>query len=115
VTLTAQAPSTDAESTNLFPEAKRRRRRRRIVLAAIITPLGVAVGVSLAQGGSPPKEPPLVSRPGDDGSSLPATGHWVAQGNGIGQARFGQTRKRRHYQPREGARGSTRQGTASVP
>jgi hypothetical protein len=90
MTLTAQAPTTDAESTNLFPEAKRRRRRRRIVLAAIITPLGVAVGVSLAQGGTPPKEPPFVSRPGDDGSSLPAAGHWVAQGNGIGQARFGQ-------------------------
>ena len=60
------------------------------MLAAMITVVGVAVGVSLSQGGRPPKEPRLVSRPGDDGSSVPATGHIVARGNGIGRAQFGQ-------------------------
>jgi hypothetical protein len=89
MTLTAPPPTTDTESENLFPEARRRRRRRRIVLATIITVVGIAVGVSLSGGGTPPNEPGLVSRPGDDGS-VPATGHLVVRGNGIGLARFGQ-------------------------
>jgi len=90
MTLTAPAPTTDTESRNLFPEARRRTRRRRIVLAASITVVGIAVGVSLSQGGTPPNEPGLFSRPGDDGSSVPATGHFVVRGNGIAHARFGQ-------------------------
>jgi len=90
MTLTAPAPTTDTESRNLFPEARRRTRRRRIVLAASIAVVGIAVGVSLSQGGTPPNEPGLFSRPGDDGSSVPATGHFVVRGNGIAHARFGQ-------------------------
>jgi hypothetical protein len=60
------------------------------VWATIVTAVGIALGVSLSQGGTPPKVPRLVSRSGDDGSPVPATGHFVARGNGIGPARFGQ-------------------------
>jgi hypothetical protein len=78
-------PSTEA----LFKEA-RHRRLRLALLAALIAVIAGTVGLIASIGGAPPRRPDGGVRAGATGASAPALGHFVARGNGIGTAYFGQ-------------------------
>jgi hypothetical protein len=76
----------------LFREARRRQRRRRAAALGVLLALGgLASGLVLAAGGSPPVRPGRGASSGNTpGAPGTVAGHFTFRGNGIGGARFGQ-------------------------
>jgi hypothetical protein len=75
-----------------FPQKRRRARRRRAgALVVLLALAGLAFGLVLAAGGSPPHRPGHGASSGNmPGAAATAAGHYTFRGNGLGAARFGQ-------------------------